>query len=39
MNTLSNDRLTCALQHTAPIIFRYEFVVWRGILIKPARVL
>ena len=22
--------LTCALQHTAPIMIRYRFVVWRG---------
>lgn len=27
---VSNDGLTCALQHTAPIIIRCTFVVWRG---------
>ena len=27
---VSNDGLTCALQHTAPIMIRYTSVVWRG---------
>ena len=27
---VSNDGLTCALQHTAPIMIRYTFVVWKG---------
>ena len=31
---MSNDGLTCALQHTAPIMIRYTFVVWEGILVE-----
>ena len=27
---VSNDGLTCALQHTASIMIRYTSVVWRG---------